>query len=200
MRKTKILLTAVLAAAFAAGPGVGEAKRIGAKSTKNSSTPTKKVDDEETKASGSMPLSLRPRLPVAAGTAAGVVAGGAAAATAELAQQQASPEEQQAEAAALAERKPQEKLTAFGNKALIEDAVGKAEQAAAAQKALTARLENERLMREQEAEAKRRAEEDRQAMRRAQALERDRACIIQPVMSDAEIERCKWAWSVPPPG
>lgn len=31
------------------------------------------------------------------------------------------------------------------------------------------------------------------------ALARELSCVIKPTMSDAEIAKCKWAWSVPPP-
>lgn len=79
-------------------------------------------------------------------------------------------------------------------------AAGESADAAAANRATLARLETERLMREEAAAAKRRAEEDRQAVLRTKAIERDRSCVIKPVMGDDEIERCKWAWSVPPPG
>ena len=77
------------------------------------------------------------------------------------------------------------------------DSSGQSE--AAVQKALAAQVETERLMREQEAEAKRLAEQQRREAAHVKAIERDRSCVIKPVMSNAEIDHCKWAWGVPPP-
>jgi len=199
MRKSGFSAAMLLAAAVALGPGVSEAKRIGAK-PKSSATPAKKADEEDAVKSSGTTFSPRLRMPVAAGTgaAAGVAAGAAAASVPPSA---AEPEAADQEAlAAIDEQKRQEKLSELERNVQIEEAAGKAEQAVAAQKLRAAQLETERLVREQEAEARRRAEEDRQAAARAKAIERDRSCVIRPVMSDAEIDRCKWAWSVPPPG
>ena len=67
---------------------------------------------------------------------------------------------------------------------------------AAKQKQLSEAAETERKEREKE-EAKRRAEEARLAKieekKRMQA-ERERSCVVKPVMSDAEIANCKKVW------
>lgn len=101
--------------------------------------------------------------------------------------------------AARAEQERQEKLGDLERKAQIEEVAKKAEQSVVAQKATAAQLETERLMREQEAETRRLAEEQRREAARAKAIERERSCVIRPVMADADIDRCKWAWGVPPP-
>lgn len=186
---------AVLIGGLVAGPGVSEAKRIGAKSTKSSANT--KADAEEAKPSAGITISPRMRAPLAA-AAAGTAAGSAVAAAKSEPEQ--PPADKPAEAAALKEQQREEQLLDLERKGRIEEATQKAEQAAAARKALEARQEAERRLAEEAAESRRRAEADRQATLRAKAIERDRSCVIKPVMTEAEIAHCKWAWSVPPPG
>lgn len=100
--------------------------------------------------------------------------------------------------AARAEQARQETQGEPERKAQI-DAAQEAEHDAATQKALAAQRETERLIREQEAETRRLADEQRREVARVKAIERERSCVIRPVMADADIDRCKWAWGVPPP-
>ncbi len=196
MRKSGLSAALLLAVTLAVGPGVSEAKRIGAKSKGTETTPAKKAGDDDAVKSSGMTLSPRLRVPVAAGAGA---AAGAAAASVPSAEAAPAPVDKEA-VAALAEQKRQEKIGELERKAEIEESARKAEQTVAAQKARLAQLETERLLREQEAEAKIRADEVARAAAQAKAIERERSCIIRPVMSDEEIGRCKFAWSVPPPG
>lgn len=50
------------------------------------------------------------------------------------------------------------------------------------------------LTKEEEAEAGRLAREERAREEEKERLERERQCIIKPVMTDAEIARCKEVW------
>jgi len=90
-------------------------------------------------------------------------------------------------------------LSEFERKVEVEEAGKRAEQAVETGRAGQEEAETERLLREAAAEARRRAAAERRAEARQRLIERERSCVIKPVMTDAEIAHCKWVWSFPPP-
>lgn len=198
--KTVILaLSAVLLTGFAT---VGEAKRFGGgKSYRSYSAPAKKADAkrDEPAAADDSPLA-NIRLPVSgrgastSGTVTSAGAGAAgAAAGADAAEEEPSPEDlkRMAEQRALEEQIVKRLAEERKAREAAEEARKKEEQERLAAIAAAERAEKEKR---EQADADRRAriENDKEIERQRQA--RLNACVVKPVMTDAEIETCKEIW------
>lgn len=70
---------------------------------------------------------------------------------------------------------------------------------AAVEKAEEAGREAERIRKLEAAEARKQAEFARQKELRRLAIEREKSCLIKPVMTDAEVTHCKKVWGQPAP-
>ena len=134
----------------------------------------------------------------------GAAAGGATAkAMMEAEKDDAAPGKTPAELAALAEQQRLEKLSDLERKARAEEITKQSElilkTGEASRKAELSARQAEEKRRQDAANQKRAEEEAQRAELKRQALARELSCVIRPIMSEAEISQCKWAWSVPPP-
>ncbi len=182
---TKALVMAVFAVALIAVSTDSEARRGRRSSSTASSTPPSAPS--VTLRTGSGPSSGPSTSQTAVAVGAAAVAG---AAVASIAPRGDSYEQ------ALAKEQQNAALSAKQAQTLKEtEDKRKADEEAKLRK-LAAAADIGRQQREQ-ADAQRRAEERAakvEAARKAQ-LERERACVIKPVMTDAEMEGCKRAWN-----
>lgn len=199
MRTIRPALMGTMVLVLALTANTSDAKRFGAKSSSSASPPVAKVEPRKSSETGGSPV-----LRYGAAAAAGSLAGHAAArAMTDADQEPVAKEVSTAELAAATEQQRLEKLSELERKARAEELEKKTEQILKSSelrvKGELAAKEAEEKRRKDEANARRAVAEEEQAELKRQALAREMSCVIKPVMSDAEINQCKWAWNSPRP-
>lgn len=174
-----------------------DARRLGAKSSSSSSSGSAVVKAEP-RSSPDAGSALRYGAAAAVGAAAGHTT---ARAVTEAGKEEAEQGKSPAELAAEAEQQRVEKLTDLERKARAEELAKRSEQilknGEERRKAELAAKQAAEKRHQDEANAKRAVEEEQRAEKKRQEQAREMSCAIKPVMSDAEIDHCKWAWSSP---
>lgn len=175
-------------------PASSEAKRAGGgksvgkqSDTLTSSQAVKNRADEvdSTKPAGGTSIPTRPGVSTVAG---GVAAGVAGATAARAFGAAADNETQQGERA----KENEEKRVADRAAADLERKI-KEEELRAVQNARTAAAEKAAAVAAEE-QRKKEAQREAEKARQQATMERERSCVIQPVMSNEEIEHCKIVW------